>query len=138
MTSPRRSAAARVAAIAVAIATMVASPGQAAAPQSTISVARPVDQSSSVGAAITPFRVDATSPDPSRILMYSASGLPDGLMMSTVIGSISGTPTAAGTFVVTINVADGAGVTGATTFTWTVKPSGSEPAAYIPGGLGPE
>ncbi len=54
---------------------------------------------------------------------WSATGLPGGLTVSSG-GVISGTPTTAGTFSVTVKATDAAAKTGTATFTWTVNPSG--------------
>src|SRR4051794_28239503 len=62
---------------------------------STITVDKPADQSARVGDPIAPIRVEATDSDPSRILVFTATGLPSGLSMSSVIGAISGIPTVA-------------------------------------------
>jgi hypothetical protein len=89
---------------------------------STVTVGKPDDQSATVGVPITPIRIDASDSDASRILVYTATGLPEGLVMSSVIGAISGTPTAAGRSTVTVTVSDGTGPTGSTSFGWTVAP----------------
>jgi prepilin-type N-terminal cleavage/methylation domain-containing protein len=54
-------------------------------------------------------------------LTWTATGLPDGLTMSTT-GLISGTPSAAGTFSVLVRATDGFGLFGTAAFTWTVNP----------------
>jgi type II secretory pathway pseudopilin PulG len=65
---------------------------------------------------------------------FSATGLPTGLRIDPVTGLISGTPTATGTFSVTVTVADPtAGITPSSvsrTFSWTVDamPSVATPA----------
>src|SRR5207248_1756351 len=53
---------------------------------------------------------------------YNATGLPPGLSVNTSTGLISGTPTTAGTYSVTIN-ATNAGGTGSATLTLTIKPA---------------
>ncbi|PSL51953.1 subtilisin family serine protease [Saccharothrix carnea] len=54
-------------------------------------------------------------------LTYSATGLPWGLTIAPATGVISGTPTASGTYTVTVSASDGAGSPSQTTFTWTVS-----------------
>ncbi|GGP83783.1 S8 family peptidase [Saccharothrix coeruleofusca] len=56
---------------------------------------------------------------------FTASGLPTGLSISET-GLISGTPTATGSFPVTVTVTDASGRTGTTSFTWTVLPVGAD------------
>jgi hypothetical protein len=126
--------------IVLALPTFVASPGQAAEPWpadtgeqgSTVTVTVVADQYATAGTAIRPFRVIAQDSDPSRILMYTATGLPDGLSISTVIGSISGIPTTAGQSKATVTVTDGNGAKGTVTFGWTVA-AGSSPLKPIDG-----
>jgi hypothetical protein len=117
-----------VAAFALACAAMAGAPAHAAetwptvggSGGSTVNVVKPADQSAKVGDPIVPMRVEATGSDPSRILVYTATGLPSGLSLSSVIGAISGTPTAAGTSTVTVTVSDGTGPKASTSFVWTV------------------
>src|SRR5207248_3462033 len=52
---------------------------------------------------------------------YSATGLPAGLTVNTTTGLISGTPTTAGTYTVTISATNSGG-TGSATLTLTIKP----------------
>ncbi len=52
---------------------------------------------------------------------YSASGLPNGLSINTATGEITGTPTTAGTFNVTLG-ANGIGGTGYATLVYTISP----------------
>lgn len=53
---------------------------------------------------------------------WSATGLPNGLSMASN-GTLSGTPTAAGTGSATVKVTDGAGKTASTRVNWTVNPA---------------
>jgi YVTN family beta-propeller protein len=63
--------------------------------------------------------VRANDPD-GDLLTYSAAGLPPGLSIAAGTGVISGTPTAAGSYAVTVGVDDGRGGSAATQFSWTV------------------
>jgi YVTN family beta-propeller protein len=84
------------------------------------SVNSPGNQSSTVGAAVN---VSLTATDPnSDPLTYSASSLPPGLSINSTTGVISGTPTAAGTYSVTVAVTDGYNSSN-TTFGWSVAGS---------------
>ena len=51
---------------------------------------------------------------------FTSTGLPVGITVDNSDGSVSGTPTTAGIYSVTITVTDNAGFSGSTSFTWTV------------------
>ena len=53
-------------------------------------------------------------------LTWSATGVPDGLWFDPSSGRITGTPTTANTYVVTVTVRDAANATGSTSFVWRV------------------
>src|SRR5438105_3678922 len=55
------------------------------------------------------------------IISYNATGLPAGLSVNTSTGLISGTPTTAGTYSVTISATNSSG-TGSATLTLTINP----------------
>ncbi len=84
-------------------------------------VSNPGSQSSTVGTAVTPVTHTATGG--TAPYTFTASGLPAGLSLSSG-GTISGTPTTAGTYTVTVTATDSASpaVTGSTSYTWTVSP----------------
>jgi subtilisin family serine protease len=87
-----------------------------------VSVTNPGSRSGTVGTAITSFTLTASGGTPPYT--WSATGLPPGLSIGTSTGTVSGTPTTAGTFTVTATATDTAAVSGSTTFTFTISPSG--------------
>ncbi|MER7764847.1 putative Ig domain-containing protein [Streptomyces sp. NPDC097619] len=65
---------------------------------------------------------------------WSASGLPAGLRVDAGTGTVSGTPSAAGTSTVTVTATDAAGRAGSVSFGWTVTaPGGGSPTLADPG-----
>ena len=85
----------------------------------TVSVTSPGSQSGHVGSAVTPVPVTGSDSSTTTTLAFSATGLPAGLSISAA-GTISGTPTRAGVYPVTVTAVDGAGFTGTAAFTWSV------------------
>ena len=85
----------------------------------TVTVTNPGSQSGTVGTAISPVQIHATDSASGQTLTYSATGLPSGLSISSS-GLISGTPTASGSFNVTITARDATGAAGSVSFTWTI------------------
>ncbi|HZP51240.1 putative Ig domain-containing protein, partial [Actinocrinis sp.] len=84
----------------------------------TVTVTNPGSQSTKVGTAVS-LQISATDSASGQTLTYSASGLPAGLSISSS-GLISGTPTTANTYSVTVTATDGTGASGSASFTWTV------------------
>jgi endo-1,4-beta-xylanase len=92
----------------------------------TVSVTSPGNQTGTVGVAISGTQVQATDSASGQTLTYKATGLPAGLSIDSATGLISGTPTGAAIFSVTVTATDGAGTSGSAAFTWTIS-SGSTP-----------
>src|SRR2546430_3120860 len=80
-------------------------------------ITSPLTASGQVGVAFS-YQITATNNPTS----FNATGLPAGLSVNTSTGLISGTPTTAGTYSVTIS-ATNAGGTGSATLTLTIKPA---------------
>ncbi|MEU4195103.1 M4 family metallopeptidase [Kribbella sp. NPDC026611] len=104
----------------------VSVPAQAGDPTCSVSggvtVTNPGNKSATVGTAIAPFTLSAsggTAP-----YTWSATGLPAGITIGSSTGTVSGTPTTAGTYNVTATATASAGGSGSTSFTITVSPVG--------------
>jgi hypothetical protein len=97
----------------------------------TVTVTNPGNQAGTVGTAITGLQLHASDSAAGQALTYSATGLPAGMSVSSS-GLISGTPTAAGTYSVTVTAADSTGVSGSASFTWTINDTtgGGFPSGY--------
>jgi hypothetical protein len=89
----------------------------------TVTVTNPGAQTGTVGTAISGLQIQATDSASGQTLTYSANGLPAGLSISSS-GLISGTPTAAGSFPVTVTATDSTGASGTATFSWTIAGTG--------------
>ena len=77
----------------------------------------PGTQTSATGQAVS-LQLAGSDPE-GRPVTYAGSGLPPGLTLMASTGFISGTPTKAGDYVVTMQVSDGA-LTSSVGFAWTV------------------
>ncbi len=103
------------------------------APVYTVSVTSPGTQTSVTGKAVS-LQVAGADSGTGTTLTYTATGLPAGLSMSTA-GLITGTPSAAGTTTVTVNVSDQFTNAGSTQFGWTVVTPGPPSATLGATGL---
>jgi subtilase family serine protease len=89
----------------------------------TVTVTNPGSQTGTVGTAAS-LQIHATDSASGQTLTYSATGLPTGLSINASSGLISGTPSAAGTFNVTVTATDTTGAHGSAGFTWTISGGG--------------
>jgi subtilase family serine protease len=88
----------------------------------TVTVTNPGSQTGTAGTA-TSLQISATDSASGQTLSYSATGLPTGLSINSATGLISGTPSAAGSYDVTVTATDTTGASGSASFTWTINPS---------------
>ena len=73
------------------------------------------------------LQIQASDSAGGQTLTYTATGLPPGLAIKPATGLITGTPSAAGTFPVTVTATDTTGASGSAAFGWTVHPGFGEP-----------
>jgi cellulase/cellobiase CelA1 len=85
----------------------------------TVTVTNPGAQTGTVGTAAS-LQIHATDSGSGQTLSYSATGLPAGLSINSGTGVISGTPTTAATYNVTVTASDSTGASGSASFTWTI------------------
>ena len=92
-----------------------------------VSVTSPGNQSSVSGTAIAALQVTATDSGGDTLTYSDGGTLPPGLAIGSHSGSITGTPTTAGTYTVTITATDTDGYTGHASFTWTITSPANGP-----------
>ena len=95
----------------------------------TVTVANPGAQSSTVGTAAS-MQIRATDSAASA-LTYRAVGLPAGLTINALTGTISGTPTIAASYSATVTATDTTGAFGSASFAWTVTPAPPPPPHVV-------
>jgi len=100
----------------------------------TVTVTNPGSQTGTVGTAVS-LQISATDSASGQTLTYSATGLPTSLSISSS-GLITGTPSAAGSFSVTVKATDTTGASGSASFTWTINSTSGCTAAQLFGNPG--
>src|ERR1700678_2627518 len=95
-------------------------PASSTAPGNTVTVTNPGSQTGTVGTAAS-LQVKATDSASGQTLTYSAAGLPAGLSISSTTGLITGKPTTAATYSVTVTAKDTTSASGSASFTWTIS-----------------
>jgi hypothetical protein len=91
----------------------------------TVTVLNPGHQDGTLDTPASLLFLQGTDSAPGQTLSYSATGLPPGIYLGTTSGSLTGptlfgTPTAVGTYPVTVTAVDTEGYSAATTFSWTI------------------
>ena len=91
---------------------------------SPLTVAPVANQSDNTGRPIAPIALTATDAQtsPFPVITWAANGLPPGISISRSSGLVTGTPTLAGTYAVTISAKDNSHppTFGSTSFTWSI------------------
>jgi Putative Ig domain len=89
----------------------------------TVTVTNPGSQTGTVGTAAS-LQIHATDSASGQTLTYGATGLPTGLSINSATGLISGTPTTASAYNLTVTATDTTGAHGSASFSWTISTSG--------------
>lgn len=86
----------------------------------TVTVNNPGNQTNTINTAVK-LQINATDSATGQSLTYSATGLPTGLSINSSTGLITGNPTVAGVYNVTVKGIDTTNASGSTAFTWTIN-----------------
>jgi hypothetical protein len=86
-----------------------------------VTVTNPGSQTGNVGVAISTLQINASSSKGDAIASYTATGLPNGLAINKTTGAITGTPTTAGNYAVTVTATDNGGTGGSASFAWLIN-----------------
>jgi subtilase family serine protease len=95
-----------------------------AAGANKVTVTNSGSQTGTVGTAAS-LQIAATDSASGQTLTYSATGLPTGLSISSTTGLITGKPTTAATYSVTVTAKDTTSASGSASFTWTISSAAS-------------
>ena len=90
----------------------------------TVTVTNPGSQTGTVGTAAS-LQISASDYASGQTLSYSATGLPAGLSIGAGTGLISGTPTTAADYAVTVTATDTTGARGTASFAWDIGSGGA-------------
>jgi Putative Ig domain len=88
-----------------------------------VTVTSPGTQTGMAGTAISTLWIKASSVKGDTVGKYQAAGLPPGLSINEWDGAITGTPTTAGAFTVTVTATDNGLTSGKATFRWQISPA---------------
>ena len=88
---------------------------------SSVTVTNPGNQTGTVGVAKS---LQMSASGGTAPYTWSATGLPAGMSINASTGLISGTPTTAATYSVTVTAKDSTNATGTASFSWTITSSG--------------
>ena len=96
----------------------------------TVTVTNPGSRTGTAGTAAS-LQITASDSASGQTLSYSATGLPAGLTINAATGLISGTPTTATAYSVTVTAKDTTGASGSASFTWTVGAAGGGGTCHV-------
>jgi hypothetical protein len=89
----------------------------------TVTVTNPGSQAGTVGTAAS-LQISASDSTAGQTLTYSATSLPAGLSIGASTGLITGTPTTAADYNVTVTAKDSTGASGSASFAWDIGSGG--------------